>query len=77
MDSFGIFCFSIVQCVYAKSMPTDELAFRLGGKETGVIALLFLHRLLLLRYVIVVGHVLYFSHSIPRKHTGSFFPCAL
>ena len=58
-------------------MPTDELAFRLGGKETGVIALLFLHCLLLLRYVFVVGHVLYFSHSIPLRHTGSFFPCAL
>lgn len=55
-------------------MPTDELAFRLGGKETGVIALLFVHRLLLLRYVFVVGHVLYFSHSIPRKQVGSFFP---
>ena len=58
-------------------MPTDELAFRLGGKETGVIALLFVHRLLLLRYVFVVGHVLYFSHSIPRKQVGSFLPCSL
>ena len=32
-------------------MSTDELAFGLGGEETGVIRLLFLHRLSLLRYV--------------------------
>ena len=39
-------------------MPADELAFGLGGEETGVVALLLLHRLLLLRYVVVVGHAI-------------------
>ena len=38
------------------SVSTDELAFGLGGEETGVIRLLFLHRLSLLRYVVIVGH---------------------
>jgi len=38
------------------SMSPHELPFGLGGEETGVIRLLFLHRLSLLRYVVIVGH---------------------
>ena len=37
-------------------VPSDELPFGLVGEETTIVALLLTHRLLLLRYILLVSH---------------------
>ena len=40
------------------SMSSYELSFGLFGKEAAIVLLLLVNRLLLLRYVLVVGHTI-------------------
>ena len=45
------------------SMSPHELPFGLSCKKTGLIAMLFLHCLLLLCYVVIVGHSLRYLNT--------------